>query len=78
MNRLSVTSVLLCQVSAKAHPFTFVHCSAAPKNGSFTGTTTYGTSGAGLISSSSSSTLDIWPWLLHLSLSVTFSAVTHL
>ncbi|XP_062227638.1 PLASMODESMATA CALLOSE-BINDING PROTEIN 5-like [Phragmites australis] len=51
--------------------------SASPKNGSFTGTTTYGRTGADL-SYSSSWKLNFWSWLLHIFLSVLFSAATHL
>ncbi|XP_062179005.1 PLASMODESMATA CALLOSE-BINDING PROTEIN 5-like [Phragmites australis] len=51
--------------------------SSSPKNGSFTGTTTYGSTGADL-SHSSSWKFDFWSWLLHISVSVMFSAATHL
>uniref|UniRef100_J3MES6 Uncharacterized protein n=2 Tax=Oryza brachyantha TaxID=4533 RepID=J3MES6_ORYBR len=44
--------------------------STSPKNGSFTGTTTYGPAGADL-SQSSSRQLNLWPLLLCICLSVT-------
>ncbi|CAL5053197.1 unnamed protein product [Urochloa decumbens] len=51
--------------------------STSPKNGSFTGTTTYGSSSTEL-SYNSSWTPNSCPWLLHISLSVMLSFVTHL
>ncbi|CAL5038863.1 unnamed protein product [Urochloa decumbens] len=51
--------------------------STSPKNGSFTGTTTYGASGTELTYNSSLKP-NSWSWLLHVSLSVMLSFVTHL
>ncbi|CAN6163813.1 unnamed protein product [Urochloa humidicola] len=51
--------------------------STSPKNGSFTGTTTYGSSSTEL-SYNSSWKPKSWSWLLHISLSVMLSFVTHL
>ncbi|KAF8746357.1 hypothetical protein HU200_013373 [Digitaria exilis] len=51
--------------------------STSPKNGSFTGTTTYGPTGTDL-SYNSSWKPNSWSWLLHLSLFVMLSFVTHL
>ncbi|KAK3130580.1 hypothetical protein QOZ80_6BG0495340 [Eleusine coracana subsp. coracana] len=51
--------------------------SVSLKNGSFTGTTTYGASGA-YLSHSYLLKLDFWLWLFHISLSVMLSLATHL
>ena len=68
--------IIFCGTFMLNHCPLLVLCSTSPKNGSFTGTTTYGSSSTELSYNSSCKPIP-WSWLLHISLSLILLFITH-
>jgi len=68
--------IIFCGTFMLNHCPLLVLCSTSPKNGSFTGTTTYGSSSTELSYNSSWKPIP-WSWLLHISLSLILLFITH-